>query len=285
MMHAIRRGKPEDAAATGAICYAAFHKIASEHRFPPDFPTPEAAIGLTKALLAHPRVYSAVAEVDDTVAGSNFLWEQCAIAGVGPITVDPKAQNGRIGQALMQAVLRRAAEKDWPGVRLVQAAYHNRSLSLYTKLGFDTREPLTNMQGPPIGVSIPGHTVRKATPDDIATCNALCRQVHGHDRDGELSDALAQGTARLVERGGRVTGYATLLGFFGHAVAEENNDLMALIAAASAFAGPGILVPTRNAQLLRWCLENGLRAVQPLTLMSRGLYNQPRGAFLPSILF
>ena len=37
----------------------------------------------------------------------------------------------------MAAVLQRAAAKNFPGVRLVQAAYHNRSLSLYTKLGFE----------------------------------------------------------------------------------------------------------------------------------------------------
>jgi|SRR5580692_7162976 hypothetical protein len=64
-----------------------------------------------------------------------------------------------------------------------------------------------------------------------------------------------------------------------------NEDLKALIAAAPAFQGPGILVPTRNAGLFRWCLENGLRVVQPMTLMTVGLYNEPAGAYLPSILF
>jgi hypothetical protein len=59
----------------------------------------------------------------------------------------------------------------------------------------------------------------------------------------------------------------------------------ALIASAEAFAGPGILVPTRNSQLFRWCLVNGLRVVQPMTLMTSGLYNEPTGAYLPSILF
>jgi hypothetical protein len=44
-------------------------------------------------------------------------------------------------------------------------------------------------------------------------------------------------------------------------------------------------VPTRNSDLFRWCVTNGLRVVQPMTLMSMGLYNQPAGAFLPSISF
>ena len=88
-----------------------------------------------------------------------------------------------------------------------------------------------------------------------------------------------------MEHGGRVTGYATVIGFFGHAVGESNRELQALIGAAKAFAGPGFLLPTRNTNLLRWCLQHGLRVTQPMTLMSLGLYNQPSGAFLPSVLY
>jgi hypothetical protein len=75
------------------------------------------------------------------------------------------------------------------------------------------------------------------------------------------------------------------LAFFGHAVGETNPDLQAIIAAADGFGGPGILVPSRNAELFRWCLTNGLRVVQPMTLMSLGLYNEPKGAFLPSVTY
>jgi hypothetical protein len=32
-------------------------------------------------------------------------------------------------------------------------------------------------------------------------------------------------------------------------------------------------------------LLNGLRVVQPMTLMSTGLYNEPAGAFLPSVIY
>jgi hypothetical protein len=59
----------------------------------------------------------------------------------------------------------------------------------------------------------------------------------------------------------------------------------AVLAAATEFQGPGILVPTRNAGLFRWCLESGLQVVQPISLMTQGLYNEPAGAYLPSILF
>ena len=280
-----RPGTSADAPAAGTICFEAFKTIAGRHAFPADFPSPDVAIGLLSTLLARHDVYSIVAENGGRVVGSNFLWENNTIAGVGPITIDPAAQNEGVGRRLMTEVLERAQRRSFPGVRLVQAAYHSRSLSLYTKLGFDAREPLAALQGPPLHAHIPGHAVRAATDSDAPACNALCRRVHGHDRAGDLADALAQGGATVVERASRITGYATVIGFFGHAVGETNDDLKALIGAADGFAGPGFLLPTRNGELLRWCLGSGLRVVQPLTLMSMGLYNEPTGAYLPSILF
>jgi hypothetical protein len=141
------------------------------------------------------------------------------------------------------------------------------------------------MQGSPLAVKIVGYNVRPATEPDLAACNQICVKVHGHDRAGEVLDAIKQKTATVVEREGRVSGYASSVAFFGHAVGETNEALKALIGASPAFGGPGFLVPTRNAELFRWCLEHGLRVVQPMTLMSIGLYNEPTGAFLPSILY
>jgi len=112
-----------------------------------------------------------------------------------------------------------------------------------------------------------------------------CFKVHGHDRGMELLDAIKKNTATVVERVGRITGYATVVGFFGHTVGETNEDVQALIGAAKEFAGPGFLLPTRNGELFRWCLKARLRVMQPMTLMSAGLYNEPTGAFLPSILY
>jgi GNAT superfamily N-acetyltransferase len=281
----LRLGTPDDADRCGTICYEAFTAIAAYHHFPGDFPSPEMAAASFATWLSHPGYYVVVAEQDGRILGSNVLDERSTIAGVGPITVDPTVQNRTIGRQLMQAVLQRVAERQGPGVRLCQAAYHNRSLSLYTTLGFEVREPLVTLQGPLLAVQIPGHAMRRATEGDLADGNALCRRVHGHDRGGELLEAIRDGTATVVEHEGRLTGYATVVGFSGHAVGESNADLKALIGAASAFVGPGFLLPTRNGELFRWCLAHGLRVVQPLTLMSLGLYNEPRGVFLPSIIY
>jgi predicted N-acetyltransferase YhbS len=285
MTATLRRATPADTQACGRICFDAFTTISTKHSFPPDFPSPDVATGFLRWLFEHPRFFCVVAERDGQIVGSNCLDERDEIAGVGPITVDPAVQNAAIGRRLMEAVLERAEGQSAVGVRLVQAAFHNRSLSLYSKLGFDVREPLACMQGQPIQRRIPGFAVRPAVLADLDACNRVCREVHGLERGNETRDMIEQGLASVVDRSGRVTGYASAIGFFGHAVGETNDDLKALIAAAPTFHGPGFLLPTRNSELFRWCLESGLRVTQPMTLMSKGLYHPPAGPFLPSITY
>jgi len=281
----VRAATPEDAPACGQICYGAFSAISAAHGFPCDFPAPEAAVGVLSTMFSSPGFYCVVAESEGRIVGSNCLDERSMIFGVGPITIHPRAQNRSIGRKLMQAVMDRAIVQSAAGIRLVQAAFHNRSLGLYTGLGFDVRAPLSCIQGRTLQRTVPGCTVRPAQLADVKVCDAVSHQVHGFSRTLELAEAIRQGTAAVVEREGRITGYATALAFSGHATAETNLDLEALIASVDSFAGPGILVPSQNSGLFRWGLANGLRVVQPLTLMSVGLYNEPAGAWLPSILF
>ena len=106
------------------------------------------------------------------------------------------------------------------GAVLLQAGFHNRSLCLYSRLGFVTREPLSLLQGPPLGLHFPGYDVGPATAADVPACNRLCHRLHGFDRSHELGDATQRNTAVVVRHLGRITGYATEIGFEGHAVAD-----------------------------------------------------------------
>src|SRR5215813_3245340 len=203
----IRTATPADAAICGKICYDAFATVSGKHGFPSDVPGPEAAVGLLSMLFAAPGFYCVVAESGGRIVGSNCLDERALIAGIGPITIDPSAQNLGVGHKLMRDVMDRAKEKCPAGVRLVQAAFHNRSLALYTALGFDIREPLSCLQGTPRERKVPGCAVRLAQPADLDSCNTLSRRVHGFDRGLEsVLQAIQQGTALVVERAGRITG-------------------------------------------------------------------------------
>jgi len=279
----IRRATIDDIAEAGRVCFEAFHSINTAHNFPPDLN--RAAASVIQSIFTSPGHVCWVAEKEGRLIGSNCIDVRDTIIGLGPITVDPAAQNSGAGRGLMEAALDHARERSAAGVRLVQAAFHNRSLSLYTKLGFAAREPLSVMQGPPLNLEFERVKVRPAVASDLAACNALCLRVHGHDRAGDVAASFERGAATVAEYEGRITAYSTSMAFWGHSVAESNLFLKALIGAAAAFQGPGILVPTRNTDLFLWCLEHGLRVVEPMTLMSVGLYNEPAGACLPSILY
>jgi predicted N-acetyltransferase YhbS len=281
----IRPAQVADIDRCGRICYEAFNEISRQHGFPCDFESAGSARKAIARIFAHPSFYCMVAERCGAVVGSNCMDERSGIWGIGPITIDPSVQNAGIGARLMTVMLRRAAERRVSGVRLLQAAFHCRSMALYLKLGFSIREPLVVMRGSLVSAIPAGYTVRAARAEDLEACNLLCRQVHGHDRAGELADAITQATARIVEYEGRICAYSSGIGFFGHSAAANDRDLQVLLSGAGTFAGPGIIVPARNTKLLRWCLDCGLRVVQPMTLMTTGFYNEPAGAYLPSILY
>jgi len=279
----IREAVDADWEEAGRICYAAFAKLADDHGFPHDFPTVAAAAEPVRWLINHPRVYGVVAEKDGRILGSNFLDERGTISAIGPISVDPDNQDHHVGRLLMEAVLERAHARSAPGVRLLQIAYHNRSLSLYAKLGMEVRGSFAAMHGAPIGERLPGYDVRPATMDDEYAMNSLCVRVHGHARTGEVRESIEAGSARVVERLGRISGYTTRINYFAHSVAETNDDLRALISEAQDFGTPGFLVPLANNDLFRWCLDRGLRVFFVLNMMTLGLYQEPEGAYMPSV--
>jgi predicted N-acetyltransferase YhbS len=202
----IRPATPADAAICGQICFDAFTAINTRHAYPCDFPSVEAAAWVISTMFSHPSFYCIVAEKDGRIVGSNCLDERSTVFGVGPITVDPVGQNSGVGRKLMEAVMERASARGAVGVRLVQATFHTRSLALYASLGFEVRELLCCMQGRSLQREMPECTVRPATALDADPCCALALRVHGFDRRLELADAVGQGSAVVVERGGKITG-------------------------------------------------------------------------------
>ena len=279
----LRPAMAADAAECGRICYEAFIGIASEHRFPVDWRSEDTAVQVIAARLAHRQTYGVVAEVEGRIVGSAFLKEYRPVGAIGPVTVDPQWQRAKIGRWMMEHLLERARTAGLAGTRMVQAAYNLHSMTLYVKLGYQMREMLLCMGGEPIGAGIRGRKTRPATEADAAACNALCLRLHGYARAEDVLEGLWLNAMSVVEQEGRISGYSTGVHFRGHTVAETNEDAMALIAAVPQFPEPGLLMPASNGELLRWALDHGLRVTQPLTLMTRGFYQPPAGAFLPSI--
>lgn len=280
----LRPVQMNDIQTCGKVMYEAFTDISQRHNFPPDFPNAAAAEGLLSDILNAPAFDAFVAEEEGRILGSIFVSRRSQVGGISVLTIDPTVQNHGIGRFLLQHGMEFLAERGHTRQQIIQVAYHNRSLCLYAKSGFIASELLSNMTGKPIRANIPSRTVRRASDSDARTCNVLCRKVHGFDREHEVMHAIARGTAAVVESNGRITGYTTGVGFVGHGVGETNEDLKALIASADGFSGPGILIPTGNDALFRWCLENGLRVVQQMTLMDTQPSGPANGVYWPAIL-
>ena len=193
-----RAGTVNDGNICGKICFEAFKAIAEQHHFPSEFPQLDQTTNIISSMLANRGFYSVIGERNGKIVGSNFLDERGSIVGVGPISIDPTAQNTGIGRQLMQQVVDRAISKGQPGIRLNTAAHHGRSLSLYSKIGFKVQAPMVVLQGHAVHQTVPNTSVRTALPRDLDATSQLCEMVHGCNRKQEMTEAIAEGTAKIV---------------------------------------------------------------------------------------
>lgn len=272
----------------GQIGYKAFCGIADQHNFPHDFAAVEQAYGFAQMLVGNPSIYGVAAEnAGGEIVGSNFLWEQNEIAGVGPITVDTDKQAKGVGRLLMQNVIERGRKSK--GIRLVQDAFNTASMSLYISVGFDIKEPLVLLSGAIDGETPAGVEVRPISEADYAACDELCVKIHGFSRGAELRATAQMMPGFVVMRAGKIAGYAAAPNNWqmNHAVAETAEDMQNLLLGAANLAGQPLsfLLPSRNGEMFRWCLEKGMKVVKPMSLMAMGSYQEPNGCFLPSVLY
>jgi GNAT superfamily N-acetyltransferase len=283
----IRPIAPDDIEDCGRICYEGFKIVNERHGFPPQFPSVEGGAARVRSMLNGPASFGIVAESESRIAGFAFLTERDPVRAIGPIVIDPSVQSRGIGRRLMEALLERARGAN--SIRLVQAGFNLQSLSLYASLGFDVKDQLLAMTGRPRRGTEKEYSVRRLEEGDMAECEALHKRILTYSRTNELRDRLAEGSPLVVLHKERVVGYLSspTRATDNHGVADSDEAMQSLLCgAANLNQDPlSFLLPTRHANLFRWCLGEGLRAVRPMTLMSIGGYSDPRGIYVPSILY
>lgn len=283
----LRPATPADVAHIAPIIKNAFDGIADRHNFPHDFSSLEHTQNIAAWCCTDPTVWGVVAEKNGKIIGSNFLHEGNEIAGVGPVTVDPNVQASGTGRKLMEAVIERGLRA--PGIRLVQDAFNTASMSLYASLGFDIKEPLVLISGKIAGEVAPGYEVRQMDESDFEECDRLQRRIHGFSRLHDIRQNSQFFQSFVTRREKRIVAYATapIVWQANHAVAETEADLHAVLSGAARLTEQSLsfLLPTRQASLFRWCLSQKMRVVKPMSLMAMGAYEEPRGAFLTSVMY
>ncbi|MDP2948047.1 MAG: GNAT family N-acetyltransferase [Chloroflexota bacterium] len=275
--------------AAGTLVYEAFLDIATRHNFEPPFESPEFARFLVRFLNSSEGFTSFVASEGGQPVAVNFLDERNEIAGVGPVAVSVAHQGRRLGRVVMEALLERAERFGYESVRLLQAAYNLVSFSLYSALGFEVKDGMALVRGRPRPGEHPAGVIRECEPSDLDALDGLSMEVLGFRRRGDIESVMAWTRPLLVERDGRPTGFVCRFAtpdstFLGPAVARDEETLRDLIAGA-AMSTPGelrFLLPVSCPWLLRWALQGGFSLVELDTLMVRGAYEAPAGAYMPS---
>ena len=283
---AIRRAQPSDIDVCARINYEAFKDISDRHQFPTYFRTLEFSTEIIDLLIGSPLCFGIVAEREGAVVGCGFMDERNPIRGIAPVAVDRTSQARGTGREIMKALLERG--QDARGIRLLQESFNMASLSLYASLGFEVKEPLVLMEGkfrsqPPYGFE-----VRPMASEDVGECAALCEKLCRCDRTSEIEDALNDYSPFVACKQGRIVAYTCAVSASSHSVAQTEADMQALLLGAAAYSSQELLsflLPLRYASLFGWCLQEGLRAIKPLAVMSVGEYQSPEGCWLPSCLY
>jgi predicted N-acetyltransferase YhbS len=283
---AIRRAQPSDIDVCARINYEAFKDISDRHQFPTDFPTLEFSTKIIDLLIESPLFFDIVAESSGAIVGCGFMDERNPIRGIGPVSVDRTFQGRGTGRDIMKALLERG--RDAAGIRLVQESFNMASLSLYASLGFEVKEPFVLMEGKFRSQPQHGFEVRPMTSEDVAECAALCEKLCGCDRTSEIEYALNDFSPFVACRQGQIVAYTCAVSALSHSVAETEADMQALLLGAAAYSSEELLsfhLPLRYANLFRWCLKEGLRALKPMAVMAVGEYQSPEGCWLPSFVY
>lgn len=307
----IRRAVATDVDAAAHVAYVAFRKAAdAAGSFSGIGEEPTRTKAIVKGLLASQDMFLACCPSSGDILGLIAIVKDNAPAmyGVGPLAVSPEHQVSGIGRALMTRALEDIDSRGpSSSVRLTVDSFNVTAFPLYSKLGYEVKEPLTLIQYTSLGEKVAndkvcdlGFCVRAMSREDLDTCAALALRIARCDRRREI-EAIVAGTgglfaagntASIVLRGDDVVGYTTGFNMGGHTVCDSLPACIALISKAQGdFAVQSrpsplrILMPCmRQPELLRWCLECGWKVLKQMILMGRGPYESPipTGIFLPT---
>lgn len=277
---------PSHHATLGDICFRAFSTLQDRHAVERDFDSAHTATMMISMFASRPDIagFAAQDTKSGAILGSNFLWFSDAVAGVGPITIEPSAQSAGIGRLLMQAVMDEASRRNITQVRLCQEAINTTSLSLYTKLGFDWREACNLMRAAPAPADDP--RIRPMTEQDLPAVDRISAHHYHASRVNESAGLLrAQFPAFCLVEKGEIAGYH-FPGFIGHGFAQTDEQLASLVTHACRHVPPPFhkcIVPLGEHGLHRALLAKGCKSIKLLNYMSTGPYTRPRSPWMPCI--
>ena len=207
------------------------------------------------------------------VIGTALWWNYGqAYAAAGMIIVTPSAQGGGYGSRLFNALLEATDRRD------VLLNSTEDGLTLYKRRGFTAWGTVLQHQGL-LSVPVTPNArdgIRPATVSDLAAIQAFDERATGMPRSSMVAALAEAGEAMVIDRAGRIAGYAIVRRFGrGHVVgpvaAESAEDARLLILAQlSTLQGQFVRIDVyADHGLGDWLESLGLKRVSDATAMVR----------------
>src|SRR5690349_1738475 len=114
----LRPAEARDVERAGEVNFLAFYELALDHRIAPVVTTLAESRRYIRHLLEFDPLGGIVAEEDGEVIGVGWVHPRGAVATIGPLAVEPRAQGRGVGRHLLERLLELAG-KGAPQVRLV----------------------------------------------------------------------------------------------------------------------------------------------------------------------
>lgn len=196
-----------------------------------------------------------------------------AFASCGMIIVAQEFQGRGIGRRLMDELLRQASG------RTIVLNSTREGHALYQRLGFVDRDGVNQHQAvlAQAPAAPPADGIRAFRPGDLAAIRDLDRRASGMGRAALLEAVFALGSGMVIERAGRISGYACVRRWgrgvvIGPVVARDAADAKALIAGLAAeHVGSFVRIDVAQAcDLSPWLDEIGLPCIDRVVSMVRG---------------
>jgi predicted N-acetyltransferase YhbS len=294
----VRAIEQSDVQAAANVMFKAFEALDNQRGLPTDF-TLEEATGLVGGLSQSPSfsVLVAISASDGSVIGLCAIDHRDTVACVGPVAVEPRCSDKKVGQTLLRsAITLDEAKHGERGIMLQQETSNLKSFCMYVKLGFvpvETCQFIFGLVDP--ALTLPeGYLLRRLEETDAESCNLLFEaSFSGFSRLGQITGSIEEShqpssTAFCLTEGvgGRIVAYTTGMHEFGHIVACDRERFKALLIAVSAYMRQEGITPSNDfgfhflgrvyPDVLLWILtEAKLRMKAQLTLMSRGAGLKP----------
>ena len=185
-------------------------------------------------------------DADGAAVGTGVLSIHGAVGWVGTIWVASPVRRQGLGRALTAATMDLGEDA---GCRTFVLVATTTGRPLYEGLGFEVQTWYRTMEAPSLGA---GHRagpsadfddaatrLRDFRPDDLGAITELDRIATGEDRSTALAMLVELGSARVVEREGRVVGFLARAPWGGGAtIAPRHEDALELIEARRRAAAP-----------------------------------------------